>query len=69
MRKGDVIVLKDSSFDQVLEDNDIWLVEFYAPWCGHCKNLAPEWSKAATNLKGQVKVAKVDATANTRVAS
>jgi len=66
---GDVVVLEDSSFDQVLEDNDIWLVEFYAPWCGHCKNLAPEWSKAATNLKGQVKVAKVDATANTRVAS
>ena len=66
---GDVIVLGDSSFDQVLADNDLWLVEFYAPWCGHCKNLAPEWSKAATNLKGQVKVAKVDATANEHLAS
>lgn len=66
---GDVIVLEDSNFDTVFEDNDLWLVEFYAPWCGHCKNLAPEWNKAASNLKGQVKVAKVDATANERMAS
>lgn len=66
---GDVIVLDENNFEQVLADNDLWLVEFYAPWCGHCKNLAPEWTKAATNLKGQVKVAKVDATVNEHLAS
>lgn len=52
----DVIELTDSNFDSlVLNSEDLWLVEFYAPWCGHCKNLAPHWAQAASELKGKVR--------------
>lgn len=53
----------------VLKSEDMWLIEFYAPWCGHCQRLAPEWAKAATELKGKVKLGALDATVNTIQAS
>eukprot|EP00913_Durusdinium_trenchii_P016917 g15905.t1 len=39
-------------------DNKPWVVKFYAPWCGHCKVLAPTWEKIAEDLKGQMNVGK-----------
>nr|KAF6430040.1 protein disulfide isomerase family A member 6 [Molossus molossus] len=71
--KKDVIELTDDNFDKnVLDSEDVWMVEFYAPWCGHCKNLEPEWAAAATEVKeqtkGKVKLAAVDATANQMLA-
>ncbi|XP_078039677.1 protein disulfide-isomerase A6 homolog CaBP1 [Augochlora pura] len=61
----DVIELTDENFDDVvMNSEDMWLVEFYAPWCGHCKNLAPIWESAATELKGKVKLGAIDATVN-----
>jgi len=60
---GDVVELTESNFKKlVLESDDMWLVEFFAPWCGHCKNLEPHWKKAAGELKGKVKLGAVDAT-------
>jgi len=61
---SDVLELDSASFASGIADNPLIAVEFYSPWCGHCKSLAPEWEKAATALKGKVPVAKVDCTAN-----
>lgn len=65
-----MIELTDSNFDKlVLQSDDMWLIEFFAPWCGHCKNLAPHWAKAASELKGKVKLGALDATVNKAKAS
>jgi protein disulfide-isomerase A1 len=63
--EDNVLVLDDSTLPQALEEFDQLLVEFYAPWCGHCKALAPEYAKAATRLAAldpPIRIAKVDAT-------
>ncbi|XP_030459577.2 protein disulfide isomerase-like 2-3 [Syzygium oleosum] len=55
------VELTSNNFDElVLKSKELWVVEFFAPWCGHCKKLAPEWKKAANNLKGKVKLGHVD---------
>jgi len=65
-----VIVLKKDNFDTVVNEAETILVKFYAPWCGHCKHLAPEFIKAAETLdKEGVILAEVDATEETDLAS
>ena len=71
-----VVKLTSANFkEKVLNGNEVWFVEFYgtfahmiiplislAPWCGHCKNLIPEWEKLASAMDGIVKVGAVDMT-------
>ena len=60
-------VLVGKSFDDVVKDasKDV-LVKYYAPWCGHCKALAPVWDALAKDVEGieDLVIAKFDATVN-----
>merc|ERR1711871_33736 len=62
---SEVIALNDANFDTELKKFPAALVKFYAPWCGHCKALAPAYESAARTLKkegSKAVLAKLDAT-------
>ncbi|KAM7280509.1 hypothetical protein ACFE04_007643 [Oxalis oulophora] len=68
---GKVLELDDSNFDTAISTFDILLVDFYAPWCGHCKRLSPELDAAApvlAALKQPIVIAKLNADKYTRLA-
>jgi len=63
-----VIPLTQANFNDAIKEHPLILVEFYAPWCGHCKQMEPEYKKAARHLNGRVAFANVDATAEVTLA-
>ncbi|KAJ1892654.1 protein disulfide-isomerase precursor [Coemansia sp. IMI 209127] len=61
--ESDVVVLNTENFKEWVSAQNLALVEFYAPWCAHCKTLAPIYEKVASALKEEgISLAKVDCT-------
>jgi len=58
---GNVIELTDATFDDIVHNSDVpVLVDFWAPWCGPCKMLAPIIQEIATEYSEQAKVCKIN---------
>eukprot|EP00644_Phytophthora_capsici_P016338 jgi/Phyca11/549887/estExt2_Genewise1Plus.C_PHYCAscaffold_340182 len=62
--------LSTASYEEMLKDSDtVWLVDYYAPWCPHCRHFAPEWERVANFYAktDKVQVGAVDCTKNAEI--
>jgi thioredoxin 1 len=60
MSSQHVLELNDSTFDQTVSSSPVLLVDFWAPWCGPCRMIAPVIDELGAELAGKVVVAKVN---------
>lgn len=65
----EVVSLTKETFDAGVRKTDLTLVKFFAPWCGHCQKLAPEYEKAAQVLGTTATLAEVDCTKDQEICS
>jgi thioredoxin 2 len=64
------VALDDASFDKVVAKTELpVIVDFWADWCGPCRTMAPQYAKAAAELKGKALFAKVDSDAAPRTSA
>lgn len=66
--EDDVIKGTKANFDEIIGKDELTLVKFFAPWCGHCKSMAADFKEAATELKGKATLVDLDATVEKEVA-
>lgn len=60
----EVINLTEDNYASSLNNGETWFVKYYAPWCGHCKKLAPVWHDLSESLASEsnINIAHVDCT-------
>ncbi|KAK9803214.1 hypothetical protein WJX73_004323 [Symbiochloris irregularis] len=65
----DVLKLTTRNFEETVSQSKVTAVKFYAPWCGHCKKLAPTWKELAAHFSDNedVQIADVDCTKHATV--
>ena len=65
MASPNTLIVSDATFKkEVLESTEPVLVDFFAEWCGPCKAMAPALDQVATEMKGKVKIVKLDVDQN-----